>query len=65
MKCVRMVGQGVPVRMPDDEAHQIVVHEGDGEYCSKSFWKGWHRMCGTEDRAYAKGTGLQLSKAST
>lgn len=41
MKCVRLVGQGVPVRMSDEEAFQIVERDKDGEYCSKSFWKDW------------------------
>lgn len=40
MKCVRIVGQGVPVRMPDEKAEQIIA-EGDGQYCSKQFWKEW------------------------
>lgn len=39
-KCVRMVGQGVPYRMCNEEAAQI-VREGDGEYCSKKFFKDW------------------------
>jgi len=37
-KCVRVVGQGVPVRMTDEEAFEV-VQSYDGEYCSKSFWK--------------------------
>jgi hypothetical protein len=41
MKCIRVVGQGVPVRLSDEKAHEIVVRDKDGEYCSKSFWKGW------------------------
>lgn len=43
MKCVRIVGQGVPVRLPDEEARRIVEHEGDGEYCPKSFYRAWCR----------------------
>jgi hypothetical protein len=46
MKCIRVVGQGVPVRLPDAEAHKVVVLEGDGDYCSKSFWKDWYRVQG-------------------
>jgi hypothetical protein len=41
-KCFRVVGQGVPVRMSDDDAHQVVVRDGDGEYCSKRFWRTWY-----------------------
>ncbi len=43
MKCVRIVGQGVPVRVSDEEAFQIVHRDKDGEYCSKSFYKEWHK----------------------
>lgn len=52
-KCIRVVGQGVPVRMSDEKAFQWVIRDGDGEYCSKSFWKEWHDRNGTE-RAYHK-----------
>lgn len=43
MKCVRIVGQGVPCRMSDVKAREIVEHDKDGEYCSKSFFKNWWR----------------------
>jgi hypothetical protein len=42
MKCIQLVGQGVPVRVSDEEAFQIVVRDGDGQYCSKSFWREWY-----------------------
>lgn len=42
MKCIRAVGQGVPVRMSDDDAFQIVERDRDGEYCSKNFYKKWY-----------------------
>lgn len=38
-KCFRVVGQGVPVRMSDDDAFQIVDRDKDGEYCPKRVWK--------------------------
>lgn len=38
-KCFQLVGQGVPVRMSDDDAFQIVEREFDGQYCPKSVWK--------------------------
>lgn len=41
-KCIRVVGQGVPVRMSDEDAFQVVVRDGDGEYCPKSFFKKWY-----------------------
>lgn len=41
-KCLRIVGQGVPCRMSDDDAFQIVVRDGDGEYCPKKFWRAWY-----------------------
>lgn len=41
-KCVRIVGQGVPVRMSDDDAFTIVHRDLDGEYCPKSFWQKWY-----------------------
>jgi hypothetical protein len=41
-KCIRVVGQGVPVRMSDEDAHRVVTIDGDGEYCSKGFWREWY-----------------------
>ena len=40
-KCVRIVGQGLPARMSDADAAQI-IREGDGEYCPKRIWKRFH-----------------------
>lgn len=40
-KCVRIVGQGIPIRMSDDDAFTIVHRDLDGEYCPKSFWKSY------------------------
>lgn len=42
MKCVRVVGQGVPVRLTDEDALQLVDRDKDGEYCPKAFWKEWY-----------------------
>lgn len=42
MKCVRIVGQGVPVRLTDAVARRVVEKEGDGEFCPKSFFKAWY-----------------------
>jgi hypothetical protein len=41
-KCIRVVGQGVPVRMSDEDAFQVVVRDHDGEYCPKQYYKSWH-----------------------
>lgn len=38
-KCFQVVGQGIPVRMSDDDAFQVVVRDGDGQYCSKTMWR--------------------------
>lgn len=43
MKCVRIVGQGVPVRLTDEKAREIVEIDKDGEYCPKSFFKEWYK----------------------
>lgn len=41
-KCIRLVGQGVPARMSDDDAFQVVERDGDGQYCPKDLWKDWN-----------------------
>lgn len=38
MKCVQVVGQGVPIRMTDDDAARL-VREGDGQYCPRKTWR--------------------------
>lgn len=38
-KCFQVVGQGVPVRMSDEDAFQIVDRDHDGQYCPKHVWK--------------------------
>jgi len=47
MKTVRMVGQGIPVRLSDDVAYQIVVVDKDGEYCPKSVYKDYKKSTST------------------
>jgi hypothetical protein len=42
MKCIQVVGQGVPVRLSDADAYQIVVRDHDGDYCPKHVWKQWY-----------------------
>jgi len=41
-KCIQVVGQGVPVRLSDEAAFQIVEREHDGQYCSKGLWKDFY-----------------------
>jgi hypothetical protein len=48
MKCVQIVGQGIPVRLSDDDAFQIVERDKDGEYCPKHVWKEFYDA--TENR---------------
>jgi hypothetical protein len=38
-KCIQIVGQGIPVRMSDADAFQVVERDHDGEYCSKNVFK--------------------------
>lgn len=42
-KCICVVGQGVPVRLSDEDAFQVVVRDHDGEYCSKKLFKEWYQ----------------------
>lgn len=47
MKCVRVVGQGIPVRLSDADARRLVEVDGDGEYCPKAVWRNHYRCHGT------------------
>jgi len=38
-KCIRVVGQGVPVRLSDEDAFQVVERDRDGQYCPKHEFK--------------------------
>lgn len=38
-KCFQVVGQGIPVRMSDRDAFQVVDRDKDGQYCPKHVWK--------------------------
>lgn len=42
MKCVQVVGQGIPTRMSDDEAFCLVELMKDGEYCPKHVWREYY-----------------------
>ena len=39
MKCVQVVGQGMPIRVTNADAHTLVAIDHDAEYCPKSVWK--------------------------
>jgi hypothetical protein len=39
MKCVQVVGQGIPVRLTNEDAFQLVERDKDGEYCPKHVWR--------------------------
>ena len=67
-KCIRIVGQGVPVRMSDEDAFQVVVRDGDGEYCSKRFWKDWYDNHASPDhceRVISRLVGNKISETRT
>jgi len=42
-KCIRVVGQGVPVRLSDEDAFQVVERDRDGQYCPKHEFKSWYQ----------------------
>lgn len=54
MKCIQLVGQGVPVRVTDEDAHQIVKLDHDGDYCAKRIWKRWYDRRGEPRRTVTK-----------
>jgi hypothetical protein len=58
-KCIRIVGQGVPVRMSDEDAFQVVERDHDGEYCSKAVWRS------EGARIKARLVGRQISAVET
>lgn len=60
MKCVRIVGQGVPVRLTNQKAHEIVEIDKDGEYCPKSFFKQWYERNEGSREAATDYTGKRL-----
>jgi hypothetical protein len=59
VKCVRVVGQGLPHRLTDTFAAELVA-EGDAEYCPKIDWKLFHDNnadpAWRERRVYTGGT---------
>ena len=38
-KCVQIVGQGIPARLSNEDAHRLVAVEHDGQYCPKRVFK--------------------------
>lgn len=41
MKCVQVVGQGVPIRVSEDDA-QALVNIGDAQYCPRHVWREFY-----------------------
>lgn len=69
-KCFQVVGQGVPVRMSDDDAFQVVVRDSDGQYCSKAHWREWHQRLADATKSEfnplrAKLVGNKITKTDT
>ena len=67
-KCIRVVGQGVPVRVSDDDALRVVVRNHDGEYCSKRVWREFwagHEPYDNGLRRLAGPKGNTISEVST
>jgi len=42
VKCVKIVGQGIPARLSNEDAFQIVERDRDGEYCPKHEWREFY-----------------------
>lgn len=48
-KCVQVVGQGIPIRVSDDFAIQLVRRDLDASYCPKRVWREFYKTHGRED----------------
>ena len=65
-KCFQVVGQGVPVRMSDEDAFQIVDRDKDGQYCSKKLWREWYAPIPPADRTgLAKLVGTKITRVDS
>jgi hypothetical protein len=42
-KCVQIVGQGIPGRFSNKDAHRLVAIEHDGQYCPKRVFKEYRK----------------------
>ena len=42
-KCVQIVGQGIPARLSNEDAHRLVAIEHDGQYCPKRVFKEYRK----------------------
>lgn len=40
-KCVQIVGQGVPGRFSNEDAHRLVAIEHDGQYCPNRVFRAY------------------------
>jgi hypothetical protein len=42
-KCVQVVGQGLPIRVSNDDAYRLVHIDHDAQYCPKSVFKAYRK----------------------
>lgn len=42
-KCVQIVGQGIPGRYSNEDAHRLVAIDFDGQYCPKRVFKEYQK----------------------
>lgn len=67
-KCFQVVGHGIPVRMSDADAFQIVERDKDGQYCPKRVWKEERASAfrvEQGDNCLRKLVGTQITKTDT
>jgi len=64
-KCFQVVGQGIPVRMSDEDAFQIVDRDRDGQYCPKHVWKAHRASVKEGDNCLAKLVGNKIMPTRT
>lgn len=65
MKCVQIVGQGIPVRLTNEDARRVVEVDKDGQYCPKHVFKKFWAECPDEAAKAAMLKKLERDRAST
>lgn len=43
MKCIQLLGQGIPIRVTNDDADFLVRTDHDAEFCPKSVFKEYRK----------------------
>lgn len=61
-KCIQVVGQGIEVRMSNEDAFQVVERDRDGQYCSKRLFKDAYK---DREPKLAKLVGNKITLVST